>query len=81
MVSGHQRHMIAWGWFPGAAYTSSKRTLDQMTQDKYDNGDRAEARTGGVKYDNNIYRGKLYPYHDMTYMGDTLGGFGNMLNR
>lgn len=44
MVSGHQRHMIwAWGVSTGAAYTSSKRTLDQMTQDKYDNGDRAEA--------------------------------------
>lgn len=77
MVSGHQRHMI-WAWGePGAAYTSSKRTLDQMTQDKYDNGDRAEARTGGVKYDaNNIYPAANYTRtYDMTYMGDTLGGF------
>lgn len=61
----------------GAAYTSSKRTLDQMTQDKYDNGDRAEAWTGGVKYDaNNIYLAANYTRtYDMTYMGDTLGGF------
>ncbi len=45
MVSGHQRHMIwAWGGARGSLCTSSKRTLDQMTQDKYDNGDRAEAR-------------------------------------
>ncbi|EBW6380492.1 porin OmpC [Salmonella enterica] len=61
----------------GAAYTSSKRTLDQMTQDKYDNGDCAEAWTGGVKYDaNNIYLAANYTRtYDMTYMGDTLGGF------
>lgn len=61
----------------GAAYTSSKRTLDQMTQDKYDNGDRAEAWTGGVKYDaNNIYLAANYTRtYDMTYMGDTLGSF------
>lgn len=43
MVSGHQRHMIwAWGEHGGSLY-QFKRTLDQMTQDKYDNGDRAEA--------------------------------------
>lgn len=39
--------------------------------------DRAEAWTGGVKYDaNNIYLAANYTRtYDMTYMGDTLGGF------
>uniref|UniRef100_UPI003296E311 porin n=1 Tax=Salmonella enterica TaxID=28901 RepID=UPI003296E311 len=61
----------------GAAYTRSKRSHDQMTQDKYDNGDRAEAWAGGVKYDaNNIYLAANYtPTYDMTYMGGTMGGF------
>ncbi|ABX21361.1 hypothetical protein SARI_01465 [Salmonella enterica subsp. arizonae serovar 62:z4,z23:-] len=52
------------------AYTSSKRTLDQITQDKYDNGDRAEAWTGDA---NNVYLAANYTRtYDMTYMGDTL---------
>ncbi|ECQ7795371.1 phosphoporin PhoE, partial [Salmonella enterica subsp. arizonae] len=53
--------------------TSSKRTLDQITQDKYDNGDRAEAWTGDA---NNVYLAANYTRtYDMTYMGDTLGSF------
>lgn len=55
------------------AYTSSKRTLDQITQDKYDNGDRAEAWTGDA---NNVYLAANYTRtYDMTYMGDTLDSF------
>ncbi|EPY7145808.1 porin [Klebsiella quasipneumoniae] len=56
----------------GAAYTSSKRTLNQMTYDKYNKGDTAEAWSAGLKYnDNDLYLAASYTEtRNMTYMGD-----------
>jgi predicted porin len=56
----------------GAAYTSSKRTLNQITYDKYNSGDTADAWTAGLKYnDNDIYLAANYSEtRNMTYMGN-----------
>ena len=56
----------------GAAYTSSKRTLNQITYDKYNDGDTAEAWTAGLKYnENDLYLAANYTEtRNMTYMGE-----------
>ncbi|EGA3601725.1 porin OmpC [Salmonella enterica] len=66
----------------GASYASSKRTADQIARDNYTKGDRAEAWTGGLKYDaNNVYLAATYARtYNMTYMGDDLNGFAHKTN-
>ncbi len=56
----------------GAAYTSSDRTNDQMTQTNA-HGDKADAWTAGLKYDaNNIYLATMYSEtRNMTPYGST----------
>ncbi|MGG8094499.1 porin OmpC [Klebsiella aerogenes] len=51
---------LGMGISAGAAYTSSDRTNDQMTQTNA-HGDKADAWTAGLKYDaNNIYLATMY---------------------
>ncbi|WP_039057340.1 porin [Enterobacter sp. Bisph1] len=56
----------------GAAYTSAKRTLNQLTYDKFNTGNTAEAWTAGLKYNSNhLYLAANYAEtRNMTYMGD-----------
>ena len=59
----------------GAAYTSSDRTNDQMTQTNA-RGDKAEAWTAGLKYDaNDIYLATMYS--ETRKMTPISGGFAN----
>ena len=59
----------------GAAYSSSDRTNDQMTQTNA-RGDKAEAWTAGLKYDaNNIYLATMYS--ETRKMTPISGGFAN----
>ncbi|MEW7314122.1 porin OmpC [Buttiauxella gaviniae] len=63
------------GFSAGAAMASSKRTADQNNETGiYGNGDRADAYTGGLKYDaNNIY---LAAQYTQTYNATRFGGSG-----
>lgn len=68
----------------GAAYSSSDRTHNQLaaarSSQRYANGDKADARTVGAKYDaNNIYLAAMYAEtRNMTFYGnDSFGGIAN----
>ncbi|HDT0784199.1 porin OmpC [Klebsiella aerogenes] len=63
---------LGMGISAGAAYTSSDRTNDQMTQTNA-HGDKADACTAGLKYDaNNIYLATMYSEtRNMTPYGST----------
>ncbi|EPL9384002.1 porin OmpC [Klebsiella aerogenes] len=63
---------LGMGISAGAAYTSSDRTNDQMTQTNA-HGDKADAWTAGLKYDaNNIYLATMYSEtRNMTPYGST----------
>jgi len=65
---------IGMGFSAGAAYTSSDRTNDQMTQTTA-GGDKADAWTAGLKYDaNNIYLATMYSEtRNMTPYGNSNG--------
>lgn len=62
----------------GAAYTSSDRTNDQVTQTTA-GGDKADAWTAGLKYDaNNIYLAAMYSEtRNMTPYGDNADAVAN----
>jgi outer membrane pore protein C len=60
------------GFSVGGAMSSSKRTWDQNNTAALGNGDRAEAYTGGLKYDaNNVY---LAAQYTQTYNATRFGG-------
>ncbi len=60
------------GFSAGAAMSSSKRTADQNKANVYGDGDRAEAYTGGLKYDaNNVY---LAAQYTQSYNATRFGG-------
>ena len=60
-----------------AAYASADRTSDQNSDALYGRGDRADAYTGGLKYDaNNIYLAAMYT---KTYNATRFGGGGSTI--
>ncbi|MDN0087055.1 porin OmpC [Yersinia nurmii] len=66
---------LGWGVSASAAFASSKRTEEQNAPGIYGHGDRADAYTGGLKYDaNNVY---LAANYTQTY---NLTRFGNFKN-
>ncbi|MFA3761695.1 porin OmpC [Yersinia sp. 2544 StPb PI] len=65
---------LGWGVSASAAMASSLRTTDQNNL-KFGHGDRADAYTGGLKYDaNNVY---LAANYTQTYNLTRFGDFGN----
>ncbi|WP_114195399.1 porin OmpC [Edaphovirga cremea] len=63
---------LGWGVSAAAAMSSSDRTNDQNSGAYFGHGDKAEAYTGGLKYDaNNVYIAAMYTQtYNMTRFGD-----------
>ncbi|WP_045047348.1 porin OmpC [Rouxiella chamberiensis] len=74
-------YALGWGISAAAAYSSSDRTNAQ-NQLEYGRGDKAQAVSGGLKYDaNNVYLAAMYTHtENMTRIGssdDDIDGFAN----
>lgn len=74
-------YALGWGISAAAAYSSSDRTNGQNELD-YGRGDKAQAVSGGLKYDaNNVYLAAMYTHtENMTRIGsadDDIDGYAN----